>query len=100
MIKFIKDALSESGTPSSKRIAFFVLLFAFLAQCAVCLIWKRLLDPTLRDQLYYAMLTALGTIFGVNILEKYKDIKVTQSNNNKEVGAPSPIPDTTIVTPQ
>lgn len=90
MRKFLKDALSESGTASSKRIAFFILLFAFLMECAVNLIWVRLLSDTLRDQLYYAMLTALGAIFGGNILQNIKDIKVTQSNNNKAVGEPTP----------
>lgn len=97
MIKFIKEALSESGSPSSKRISFFILLGAFLGECGYNIVTGKSLSPTLTDQLYYAMLLALGTIFGVNVLEKYRDIKVTQSNNNAQVGAPSPSPDTTIV---
>lgn len=93
MLKFIKDALSESGTASSKRIAFFILLFAFLVECGVNLAWNKLLSDTLRDQLYYAMLTALGTIFGANVMEQVKNIKVTQSQNNASIGSPSPTPD-------
>lgn len=90
LLKFLRQALSDGGEASSKRISFFILLFAFLAECAVNLIWKRLLDPTLRDQLYYAMLIALGCIFGVNVLERYKDIKIAQSNNNAATGNPTP----------
>ena len=99
MINFFKGVLSENGTPSSKRVAFFILLFAFLVECAVNLIWNRLLSDTLRDQLYYALLTALGAIFVVNIGDKIKEIKITQSNNNAAVGAasPPPAPNTTIV---
>src|ERR1043165_3444262 len=100
MRQFIKEILSENGSGSTKRAAFWVLLFAFLAQCAVNLFWAKELSPTLRDQLYYAMLGALSVIFGVNIAQIVKDIKTTQSNNNASVGAPSPPPapaDTTIV---
>jgi len=82
MIKFIKETLSENGSPSSKRVAFFILLLAFLAQFPVSFIWGKIADPTLRDQLYYAMLMALCTIFGVNMYEKYRDIKMSQNNNS------------------
>lgn len=100
MIKFIRDVLSENGSPSSKRVAFFILLFAFLLELAVNLIWNKLLSDTLRDQLYYAMLSCLAVIFGVNITQMVKDIKVTQSQNNAASGLPSPTPDTTVITPK
>lgn len=94
MKAFLKDALSESGTASAKRIAFFVLLFAFLAQCTLNMVWKLILDPTLRDQLYYAMLTTLGTIIGVTAINSFKDIKIAQSNNNAATGQSTPpVPD-------
>lgn len=100
MIKFIREAMSENGTPSIKRVTLVVLLGAFLGECIVNLIWNKLLSDVLRDQLYYAMISCLGVIFGINILQGVKDIKIAQSNNNAQVGAPSPAPDTTIVTPK
>lgn len=90
MKSFIKDALSENGTASAKRIAFFILLFAFLVECSINMIWAKILDSTLRDQLYYAMLTTLGSIIGVTLINSYKEVKIAQSNNNATVGASSP----------
>jgi len=98
MIKFLREAMSEGGTASIKRVTLVVLLFAFLAECVVNLVWNKLLSDVLRDQLYYAMISCLGVIFGINILQGVKEIKIAQSNNNAQVGAPSPAPDTTIVT--
>lgn len=98
MIPFIRSVLSENGTPSVKRVTLVILLFAFLGECAINLAWGRLLADTLRDQMYYAMISCLGVIFGINILQGVKDIKIAQSQNNASVGQPSPIPDTTIVT--
>lgn len=75
-----------------KRVAFTILLFAFLAECAVNLAWKKLLSDVLRDQLYYAMIAALGCIFGINVLQSIKDVKIAQSNNNAATGNPTPPP--------
>lgn len=100
MLKFLKEALSENGVASIKRWTLETLKWSFLAECAIYLIWGKLLEPTLRDQLYYAFLGTLGTVFGVNILNGIKDIKMKQSDNNAAVGAaspPPPPPDTTIV---
>jgi len=82
MKAFIKEVLSENGSASSKRVAFFILLFAFLAQLAVDLVWGKLLSDTLRDQLYYAMLTTLGAVVGVTVFNGFKDMKIAQSSNN------------------
>lgn len=90
MKAFIKDVLSENGSASSKRVAFFILLFAFLAECAVDVIWGRLLSDTLRDQLYYAMLTTLGAVVGVTVVNALKDMKISQVNNAPTPPSPNP----------
>ena len=96
-MSFLKEALSEGGTASIKRITLMILLAAFLSECVANIGWGKLLSDVLRDQLYYAFLTTLGTIIGVSVLNGIKDIKIAQSNNNASVGAPSPAPDTTVV---
>lgn len=96
MIQFLKQALSEDGTPSSRRIAFYILLFAFLGECLANIAWKLAMQDTLRDQLYYAMLTALGTVFGGNAINAYIDWKKKQADSNATVGSSTPpVPDAT-----
>jgi hypothetical protein len=100
LLTFVKDALSENGTPSIKRVTLIILLFAFLAECLYNIITGKVLSSVLTDQLYYAMIACLGVIFRINILQGEKDVKITQSNNNASVGAaspPPPPPDTTTV---
>lgn len=97
MRQFIKDAMSEGGTPSIKRVTLVILLFSFLSECVYNGVTGKSLSSVLVDQLYYAMISCLGVIFGINILQGVKDIKITQSQNNAKVGAPSPAPDTTVV---
>lgn len=92
--------MSESGTPSIKRVTLIILLFAFLTECVYNGATGKSLSSVLCDQLYYALVSCLGVIFGVNILQGIKDIKITQSQNNKAIGAPSPTPDPTIITPK
>lgn len=98
MIQFIRDAMSENGTPSIKRVTLVILLFAFLTECVYNGITGKSLSSVLTDQLYYAMISCLGVIFGINILQGVKDIKITQSTNNAKVGSPSPTPDPTTIT--
>jgi hypothetical protein len=97
MKNFARLVLSEDGQPSSKRVILFILLFAFLFILIFNLFTGRKPDSTLQDQLYYMLVTALGVVFGSNVLNIIKDIKVTQSENNAKVNSPSPTPDTTIV---
>lgn len=98
MIQFIKDAMSESGTPSIKRVTLIILLFAFLSECVVNITTGKILNDTLCQQLYLALVSCLGVIFGVNILQGIKDIKIEQSKNNAAIGSPSPAPDTNVIT--
>lgn len=98
MRQFIKDAMSESGVPSIKRVTLVILLFSFLAECTYNALTGKVLSSVLTDQLFLAMISCLGVIFGVNIAQSIKEVKITQSSNNASVGAASPPPaDTTIV---
>lgn len=90
MIQFIKQALSEDNQASSRRIAFYILLFAFLGECFVNIGWRLSMADTLRDQLYYAMLTALGTIFGGNAINAYVEWKKKQAESNAAAGSSTP----------
>lgn len=90
-------ALSESGIPSSKRIAFFLLLLVFLFLVVLNTFTGKKPDVTLQDQLYYMLTTLAGLVFGSNVLNKIADVKKTQSENNTKVGSPSPTPDTTVI---
>lgn len=90
--------MSESGVPSIKRVTLVILLFSFLAECAYNAVTGKVLSSVLTDQLYLALISCLGVIFGVNIMQGIKEVKITQSNNNAAVGSASPPPpDTTIV---
>ncbi len=94
MRKFIKEALSERGEPSIKRLALVGSLILFAAELAVNACGKqRVLDPTLQSQLFELVLVCIGAVLGVNVLNGIKDIKIKQSDNNKAVGEPSPTPD-------
>jgi hypothetical protein len=101
MKQFIKQALSERGEPSIKRLALAWSLILFTAELVVNAVGKqRVLDGTLQSQLYELVLVCLGAVLGINVLNGIKDIKFRQSDNNKAVGEPSPTPSTTIVTPE
>lgn len=92
MKQFIRLMLSEEGLPSSKRVLLFVFSIAFLVEIFVDIfIGKHPIDE-LRQELFWALSGALGTVFGSNILNKVAEIKKTQSDNNSKVGAPSPTP--------
>lgn len=90
MKDFIKRVLSEKDIPSTKRVAFFGLLLVFVAAIFVNLIWGKVLEATLGSQLYYLLNALLIAIVGSNVLDTVKEVKTTQSNNNVQVGAPSP----------
>jgi Na+/glutamate symporter len=90
MKNFIKDVLSEKGIPSTKRVAFFLLLLVFVAVIFVNLVWGKMLNEVLGSQLYYMLNALLIAIIGSNILDTVKEVKTVQSNNNATVGAASP----------
>lgn len=99
MLKFLKQALSERGEPSIKRLTLAWALILFTAELIVNACGKqRVLDATLQSQLYELILISLGAVLGINVLNGIKDIKFKQSDNNKSVGSPSPTPDTTVIT--
>lgn len=93
MKKFIVSALSEpDGTGSVKRVVFLILIILFCGIFIYSLITKT--DPfvTLLNDLHTFILYLGGLIFGGNIVNAVTDIKKTQSNNNANVGSPSPTP--------
>lgn len=93
MKKFLKEALSERGEPSVKRLALAWSLLLFSAELIVNAVGKqRVLDGTLQSQLYELVLVCLGAVLGINVLNGIKDIKFKQSDNNASVGAVSPPP--------
>jgi hypothetical protein len=101
MRQFFKDALSERGEPSMKRLVLLWLLILFTAEVVVNAVGKqRVLDQVLQNQLFEALSGAFLAVTGVGIFNGYKDIKMKQADANKAVGSPTPPPDTTIVTPE
>lgn len=74
MNPFIKGILQGSGTGlSSKRVVMFIFVAAFIATVIANLCKKTLLlDSTVRDQLYYAMLTAISLVFGEGAISMIK----------------------------
>jgi hypothetical protein len=98
MIKFLREAMSENGAASIKRCILVWALTLFTAELVVNAIGKqRVLDPELRTQLFEFLCISLGAVVGVTVYNGWKDIKITQSNNNASVGAASPPADTTTV---
>jgi hypothetical protein len=94
---FLKEALSERGEASAKRLVLFWLLILFTAELIVNAIGKqRVLDTTLQEQLFDALTGAFLAVTGVGLYNSYKDIKFKQADSNKAVGAPTPPPDTVI----
>ena len=91
MMKFILSVLSENGSPSSKRFITFLLLIVFIFAYLFNLFTGKSPSETFSSQLYLMLTTGIGVIFGSNILDTIKDIKIAQSNNNAKVGAPSPV---------
>lgn len=88
---FFFAALSENGSPSSKRLVLFFLLFLFIFLTLYNLFTGKSPSSVFIDQLYLMLTTSLGVVFGANVLDTIKEIKTVQSNNNAKVGAPSPV---------
>lgn len=97
MKQFIKDAMSENGTASFKRLFLLWMTFLFTGELVVNAIGKqRVLDPTLQTQLFEAMCGAFVAVTGVNIYNAWKEIKIKQADANKAVGSPTPPPETVV----
>jgi hypothetical protein len=75
MKNFIKSVLSENGEPSSKRWAFFTLLYLFCGVCILNFFTGKMLSPVLQDQLYYMLVACLVAIFGINVAQTIKSDK-------------------------
>ena len=90
MLHFIKGVLSEQGQPSSKRVAFFVLLFLFVGVCVYNIITGKMLTPTLQDQLYYMLTASLLAILGSNVITAVKDVKTSGTQQFPEPSTTQP----------
>lgn len=67
-MKFITSLFSDiNGSVSSKRLVMFTLLAVFGTCILVNLFTGKNLDPTFKDQLYYAFLWVVTAIFGEQI---------------------------------
>jgi hypothetical protein len=96
-LTFLKEALSERGEASAKRVVLFWLLILFTAELVVNAIGKqRVLDQTLQSQLFDALTGAFLAVTGVGIYNSYKDIKFKQADSNKAVGSSTPPPETIV----
>lgn len=77
MKNFIISALSGIRNQiSSKRVALFIFIFAFLGESAIFYLWKIEPNPTLRDQIFYTMSGLIVAVFGesaIPILSRKKD---------------------------
>jgi hypothetical protein len=96
MKKFIISAMSEpDGTGSIKRVVFLVLIILFCVIFMYCHITKTNPFEILLNDLRTFIIYMGGLIFGGNVVNAVKEIKVTQSNNNATVGEATPPADTT-----
>jgi hypothetical protein len=97
MKQFVKEALSERGEPSMKRLVLLWFVFLFTAELVVNAVGKqRVLDAMLQTQLFEALAGAFLAVTGVGLYNSYKDIKFKQADSNKAVGASTPPPDTIV----
>jgi len=97
MKQFVKDALSERGEPSMKRLVLLWILILFTCELIVNAVGKqRVLDQVLQEQLFEALSGAFLAVTGAGIFNGYKDIKMKQADANKAVGSPTPPPDTIV----
>jgi phosphotransferase system glucose/maltose/N-acetylglucosamine-specific IIC component len=101
MRQFLKQAMSERGEPSIKRLTLAWFIFLFTLELLVNAIGKqRVLAETLQTQLFELLCGVFAAVVGVNIYNGWKDIKFKQADANQAVGASTPPTDTTTVTPE
>lgn len=71
----IESILTGTGTTlSSKRVALFLFIFAFFAQCGLAYV-KLYLPDTLRDELFYTMQGLIVAVFGEGAIVAIKGLK-------------------------
>lgn len=75
MFNFLKSVMSENGSPSSKRVVLFILVFLFVFEIIWNLCTGKSIATTLSDQVYYGMLYVVSLVFGSNVVNSIKDIK-------------------------
>ena len=99
MKNFIKLMLSENGMPSSKRVAFFVILILFVYEVGYNMVTGKAPSNSLSEQVFEALLVMSGLVSISGITNMVGNVKIKQAESNASVGAPSPTPDTTVIKP-
>lgn len=73
MINFIKGVLSETdGTPSSRRVVMFILTLLFVGVVIYNAITGKVIDATLKDQLFYLLLWIFGVVMADKVMTTFK----------------------------
>lgn len=74
---FIKEMLTGIGNVvSSKRVALFIFIFAFLGENVMWYFFAKPPNPTLGDELFYTLTGLIVAVFGeraIPLLRKAKD---------------------------
>jgi hypothetical protein len=81
---FFREVLSENGSPSSKRVAFFLVLCSFIIYIFINLFTGRKLDADLQNKLFDILLIGWAIIFGVNIADKWQAVQQTKITGTVE----------------
>lgn len=72
----IKSILTGiGGSLSSKRVALFIFIFAFLGQSAIWYVFGKLPDPTLRDEIFYTLSGLIVAVFGEQAMPAMRGLK-------------------------
>lgn len=73
MINFIKGVLSETdGTPSSRRVVMFILTLLFVGVVIFNAVTGNVIDPTLKDQLFYLLIWIFGVVMADKAVTAFK----------------------------
>jgi len=92
MLKFIKGVLSESdGTPSSRRVVMFILTLLFVAVVIFNALTGKVIDATLKDQLFYLLLWIFGVVMADKVVTSFK-ASATGEKGGDRPNVPPPNP--------
>ena len=90
MINFIKGVLSETdGTPSSRRVVMFILTLLFVGVVIFNAVTGNVIDPTLKDQLFYLLIWIFGVVMADKVVTSFKGATGGGGDRPKD---PPPIP--------
>jgi len=83
-MKFIKEIFTDSdGSPSSKRVVMFILLFLFVGVSIYNLCTGKNLDDTLKNQLFYLLCWIFSTVIGEKVVNIFTTKPVEKKDEPK-----------------